>query len=361
MKGARRLGVAIFGVGHVAEPYVRQMRRYKNIRLTGVASRTGANARAFASRVGLPAYASLDELLADPAVDIVVNLCLPTAHAAITTRCLRAGKHVHSEKPLAMTPAEARRLVTFAKRRGLRLSSAPATFLGEAHQTAAKLVREGRIGRVRVVYAEVNHGRIERYHPAPAPFFAVGPLWDVAVYPLTALTAIFGPVRRVCCFGRLVLADRVAKAGLRFRIKTPDFTLALLEFKGGPLVRLTANFYVDRAASKGGGSIEYHGDNGRIWTGDFQSFDTPVECAVGTEKYQRVPLLRRPFPGVEFARGVEELAEAIIEDRPHRCTAGHAAHVVEVVEALQRSIEAKGRSIAVTSGFSRPAPMSWAV
>jgi predicted dehydrogenase len=360
MKHIRPLGVAIFGAGHVAGRYVSQLRRYRGIELTGVASRTAARAEALAAREGLRAFASLDALLADPAVDIVVNLALPVAHAEITTRCLLAGKHVYSEKPLTMNHAEACRLVALANRRGLRLGSAPATFLGEAHQTAAKLIRSGRIGRVRVVYAEVNHGRIERYHPAPAPFFAVGPLWDVAVYPLTALTALFGPVRRVCGFGRVVLPGRVAKGGRKFRVKTPDFTLALLEFKAGPVVRLTANFYVDRDRSKGGGSLEYHGDAGRIWTGDFQNFDAPVECAVGAEKYRRVPPLRRPYRGVEFARGVEDLADAIRENRPHRATGEHAAHIVEVVAAIQRSIKAKGRSITVKSDFSPPAPMLWA-
>src|SRR5690606_761425 len=112
-----------------------------------------------------------------------------TAHARVTEQCLLAGKHVYSEKPLALDYAAARRLVALAERRGLRLGCAPATFLGEAHQTAWKLVRRGRIGPIRVIYAEANHGRIEWYHPAPEPFFAIGPMWDVGVYPITAITA----------------------------------------------------------------------------------------------------------------------------------------------------------------------------
>lgn len=360
MKRSGKLGVAIFGVGHVSGRYADQIRRYKGVELMGVASRRAARAQEFATSRGLRAYASLDELLADPAVDIVVNLALHTVHAEITARCLRAGKHVHSEKPLAMTHADARDLVSLAGRRGLRLSCAPVTFLGEAHQTAWKLIREGTIGRVRVVYAEVNHGQIERYHPTPEPFFEVGPLWDVGVYPLMALTAFFGPVRKASGFGRILLRDRVAKGGRKFRIKTPDFALALLEFKDGPLVRLTANFFVDRDASKGGGSIEYHGDAGRIWVGDFQLFDAPVECAIRQGKYTVVPPLRSPFHGIELGRGVEDLTEAIREGRPHRATGAHAAHIVEVIEAIQRSIAMNGRSVAVKSRFTPPEPMPWA-
>lgn len=315
----------------------------------------------YARRHQLRAYASLNELLAEAAVEIVVNLTLPSAHADVTEQCLATGKHVYSEKPLALDSATARRLVMLARRRGVRLSCAPATFLGEAHQTAWKLIRSGCAGAIRVIYAEVNQGRIERYHPAPEPFFAVGPLWDVGVYPMTVLTAFFGPVRRVCGHGRVILPRRVAKDGHEFRVRTPEFVVALVEFAGGQTVRLTANFYVDRDTSKGGGSIEYHGDAGRIYTGDFQLFDAPVECAIGREGYRRVAPLRAPFHGVEYGRGVAELADAIREDRPHRASGEHAAHVVEVIEAIQHSVARAGRSVAVRSSFLPPTPMPWAM
>lgn len=360
MKNRRRLGVALAGCGHVAAAYVRQLRDHPGLQLIGVAGRGSERARAFATEHGLRAYGSVGEMLADPAVDLVVNIAAHTAHAGITEQCLRAGRHVYSEKPLALDHATARRLVALARRRGLRLGCAPSTFLGEAHQTAGKIVRSGRIGPIRVIYAEVNHGRIEWYHPAPEPFFAVGPLWDVGVYPLTAITALFGPVVSARGWGRVVLSHRVAKGGRKFRIASPDFVVAWLELASGPVVRLTVNFYVDRDRSKGGGSLEYHGDDGRIFTGDFQLFEAKVEWAVGAEKYRRVRPLRRPFRGVEFARGVAELVDAIHENRPHRATGEHAAHVVEVVAAIQRSITAHGRSVAVKSRFPLPAPMPWA-
>lgn len=354
------LGVALVGVGHIADRYVDQISRYRTTRLVGVTSRRFAPAQEFAQRHGLRVYASLDELLADPAVDVVVNLAIHTAHAEINERCLRAGKHVYSEKPFALDGATARRLVALARRRGVRLGSAPATFLGEAHQTAAKLLREGRIGPVRVIYAEVNHGRIENYHPVPEPFFAVGALWDVGVYPLTALTAFFGPVRRVNATARLVLPDRVAKGGRRFRIRTPDFVVATLDLANGAVVRLTTNFYVDRGLSKGGGSIEYHGDRGRLFVGDFQSFDAAVQLSVGAEPYAAVRPARKPYPGIEFGRGLQDMAEAILERRPHRATGAHAAHVIDVIEALHRSMANDGASVRVRSRFRPPAPLPWA-
>lgn len=357
---SRKLGVALVGCGHVAAAYVRQLRNHPGLRLVGVAGRGPDRARQFAAEYGLRAYGSLEEVLVDPAVELVVNLASHTAHAGVTEKCLRAERHVYSEKPLAMNHATARRLVALARRRGLRLGCAPATFLGEAHQTAWKIVRSGQIGPIRVVYAEVNHGRIEWFHPTPEPFFAVGPLWDVGVYPITAITALFGPVVRARGWGRVVLSRRMAKGRRKFRIASPDFIVAWLELASGPVVRLTANFYVDRDRSKGGGSLEYHGDDGRIFTGDFQLFDAPVEWAVGREPYAPVSPLRAPFAGVEFGRGVAEMVEAICAGRPHRATGEHAAHVVEVVEAIQRSMTLEGGAVRVRSKFALPAPMPWA-
>jgi predicted dehydrogenase len=362
MKKARTrvVGVAFAGCGHVADAYVRQLRGHPGLKLLGVASRSADRARQFAAAHDLHAYASVEEMLADPRVDLVVNLTLHTVHARVTAQCLRAGKHVYSEKPLAMDRAAARRLVALARRRGLRLGCAPSTFLGETHQTAARLVRRGRIGPVRVIYAEVNHGRIERYHPAPEPFFAVGPMWDVGVYPITAITAVFGPVASVRAWGGVVLPRREAKGGRAFRITSPDFIVAWLELASGPVVRLTANFYVDRDRSKGGGSVELHGDHGRIWIGDFQLFDAPVEQSTGREPYVRVAPVRPPFAGVDFGRGVCEMVDAIRAGRPHRATGEQAAHVVEVVAAIGRSLDADGGRVRVRSRFPLPAPMPWA-
>lgn len=356
----RPIGVGLVGCGHVADDYVRQLRGHPGVALIGVWARRPERAREFAAIRGLRAYGSLDEMLADPTIDLVVNLTLPAAHADITERSLRAGKHVYSEKPLALDYGAARRLVALSRRRGLRLGCAPATFLGEAQQTAGKLVRQGGCGPIRVVNAEVNHGRIERYHPAPEPFFAVGPLWDVGVYPLTLLTAWFGPVRRVRANAHLLLPRRVAKGGRRFRISTPDWLVAVLELVSGPVVRLTANFYVDRDHSKGGGSIECHGDLGRIYVGDFQVFNAAVECGGAGETYRAVPLAGTPYPGAEFGRGVKEMVDAIHGQRPHRATGEHAAHVVEVAEAIQRSWARDGRVVRVRSRFAPPAPMPWA-
>ena len=203
------MGIGIVGTGNIAGGYARDALTHPEIRLVAATDLDAERAAAFAAEHGCRVHATLDELLADPDVDIVVNLTVHHAHDEVTTRALEAGRHVYSEKPLALHPSEARALVELARSRGLRLGCSPSTFLGEAQQTAAALVRSGRLGTVRAVYAEVDWGRIETWHPAPAPFYDVGVLFDVGVYPLTLATTMLGPARSVRAWGWDLKPDRV--------------------------------------------------------------------------------------------------------------------------------------------------------
>src|SRR5688572_21794971 len=172
-----RLGAAIIGCGNIARPYAQNIITYPHIKLVGVADIDAQRASEFAAEFNCQAYPSVEALLADSATDLVVNLTIPHVHAAISTQALEAGKHVYSEKPMALDAADAQRLVALARERGLRLGCSPSVFMGEASQTAWKVVRSGQLGAVRVVYAEVNGGRIESWHPSPGSFYSVGPMF----------------------------------------------------------------------------------------------------------------------------------------------------------------------------------------
>lgn len=352
-----KIRVAIVGCGNIATRYAEQIKSYPTCELVGFSDVEAKRAQDFAQKFGGRAYANQAELLADPAVELVVNLSIHHAHYAVIKDCLLAGKHVHTEKPITLNYREAKELVELAEARGLRLSSAPITYMGEAQQTAWQLLRSGKAGRVRLAYAEINHGRIEAWHPNPGPFYAVGVLWDVGVYPLTLLTTMFGPVRKVTAAGKVVHPDRVTKEGLAFHITTPDFATAMLEFEEGLTVRFTANFYV--GGGKQGGGLEFIGDLGSVYLGDFQQFNAAVEFATYGKPYEKVEPLRPPFTGVEFARGVEEMSKDMLAGRPQRSTGAHAAHIVEILEAIETSIK-QGGAVAVASDFPRPTPMDWA-
>lgn len=353
---ASPLRVGIVGCGNIAGPYAKTMRPYSQIEFAGATDVLPGRAEEFVSVHGGRAYASLDEMLADPAIDLIVNLTIHHAHPAVIAQCLAAGKHVHSEKPLALTYAEAKVLVEQADAAGLRLSCSPITFMGEAQQTAWKTIRDGALGQVRVVYCEVNWGRIESWHPNPGPFYEVGALFDVGVYPLTLVTTFFGPARRVLAYGAVLYPDRVTKEGIPFHIDTPDWVLAAVELANGTVVRLTTNFYVGHHGKQKG--LEFHGDLGSLYLGSFQDFHAPVEVAEYGKAYAPVPYVREPFQGIEWGRAVVEIAEAMAENRPQRATGAQAAHVVEILCAIQTSYTA-GRAVEVTSSFTPPTPMPW--
>lgn len=352
-----KLSAVIVGCGNIASVYADQIGAYEHVDVTGFCDLIPERAVEFGQRYQRRAYASLEEVLADPKVDLIINLTIHHVHAEVIAKCLEAGKHVHTEKPLAMRYAEARDLVAMADRGGLRLSSAPSTYLGEAAQTCGKFLREGRLGTPRLAYAEMNHGRIESWHPNPAPFYAVGPVWDVAVYPLGVWCALCGPVRRVSAYGKILLPDRTTKEGTPFSVGSPEFVTAVLDFESGMTARLTANFYVSR--SRQGSTMEFHGDAGSLFLSNNLVFNAEVEFSPSGNDFAAVDLVRPGFQGVELARGVQDLAEAILEGRPHRCDAGMAAHVVEVVEAIHDSHTSKS-PVEVRSSFRLPDPMPWA-
>lgn len=353
-----KIRAAIIGCGNIAGPYTQDLRASRQVELVGMTDLDPSRSDTLASKYACQVYPTMAELLADETLDLVVNLTSHQAHRNVTRACLEAGKHVYSEKPLAMTAAEAQELVAIAHQRGLRLGCSPFTFMGEAQQTAWKWIRDDRLGTIRVVYAEVNWGRIETWHPSPESFYEVGPLFDVGVYPLTLLTTIFGPARRVLSYGRTLKPERLTKSGAHFRVGSPDFAVTMVELASGVVARLTTNFYVTQQSKQAG--IEFHGDQGSLYLSSWQRFDAGVEFAEFGQPFSPVPLLKDAYPGTPWGFGVLEMADAILEGRPHRASGEQAAHVVEILCAAAESMQNE-RPVEITSSFSPPEPMGWAV
>jgi predicted dehydrogenase len=346
----------LVGAGIIAESYAAAIARTDGLELAGLTDPRRARAELLAGDHGGRVYATLEELLADDGVDAVVNLTPPQLHYEVSAAALVVGKHVHSEKPLALRHADALRLVALARDRGVRLSSAPSTLLGEAQQTLWKLIREGAVGRVRAVYAEANWDRLERWHPDPRALYAVGPLVDVGVYPLTILTAVVGPVRRVRAWSALLEPERTLRDGTPFTPGAPDFAVAVLEHEDGVVTRLTASFYVGACSQRG---IEVHGDDGSLWLPTWGEANSRLELQPRNGAYAPVELVREPFDGIDWSAALVDLVRAVEEARPHRAGGEHAAHVVEVLNAAERAA-AGGGTVEVASAFEPPQPMDWA-
>ncbi|HEU5361856.1 MAG TPA: Gfo/Idh/MocA family oxidoreductase [Gaiellaceae bacterium] len=348
----------IVGCGNIATPYARSIAAADGVEVAAAVDALPGRAEALVAEFGGVAHASLEALLADEAVDAVVNLTAAVAHVDVTRAALEAGKHVHSEKPLALRHSDAQALVELADERGLLLSASPATLLGEAQQTFWRLVRDGAIGEVRVAYAEANWGRIERWHPTPLSILSVGAMGDVGVYPLAILTAIFGPVRAALGYTTMALAERVDRDGASFTIEVPDFTVALLEHETGLVSRVTASFYTTAGYQRG---IELQGDDGLLWLPTWLDAGSRLLLSPtgNADDYAEVEPLRPPYPGVDWSRPLVDLAAAVREGRRPRASGEHAAHLVEVLEAIERSNREGGR-VAVRSSFPQPEPMPWA-
>ena len=336
------LRLGIVGCGDVAQRYGRSLEPYPDVPIVAVTDTDPGRARALAREWGGEVLPTLDDLLADGRVDCVVNLTPFEFHAEVTRRALEAGKHVHTEKPVALDTAAAQALVDLADRTGLRLSCAPITFMGQGQQAAYRTIQEGRAGEIRLVYADVNHGRIETWHPRPEPFYAIGPLFDVGVYPLTILVAFFGPARRVIAWGGSLLARRVTLDAASFEAGAPDCIVAVVELQTGPVARLTANFYVQHEEKQHG--MQFHGDRGSVLLSTWQDFDADVGFAPYGGAPESIAYDRPAVHGIDWGLALRELDAAIREDRPHAASAERAAHVVEVMCAIRESAE-QGRPV----------------
>jgi predicted dehydrogenase len=352
------VNLGIVGCGNIATPYARAIAAAEGLELVAATDVQPERAEELVAEFGGAAHPTLGALLADDRVDAVVNLTAATAHAAVTEAALEAGKHVHSEKPLALDHSTAAALVALADGRGLCLSASPATLLGEAQQTLWRLLREGAIGRVRVAYAEANWGRVESWHPSPKTLHDVGAMADVGVYPIALLTAIFGPARRVTAFGTTVEPDRHDKHGAAFSIGTPDIVIAVLELADGTVARITASFYVGPGRQRG---LELHGDAGMLYLATWGEFDSRLLLSTtgNGDDYEAQPLLREPYRGIDWSRPLGDLAAAIAEGRRPRASGEHAAHVVEILGAVEASCR-DGGAVDVRSTFTQPSPVEWA-
>jgi predicted dehydrogenase len=352
------LRVGIVGCGNVAGPYARSIATHDEVELVAATDVDPARAAGFAAEHGCRALENLDALLADDQVEVVVNLTVHHAHYEVTKRALVAGRHVYSEKPMALEAEQALELVALAREQGVRLACAPSTFLGDAQQTVGAIIHGGELGPVRAVYADVNWGRIETWHPAPIPFYDVGVLVDVGVYPLTIATAFLGPAMAIEARGWDLMPDRVTTGGERYQIGSPDLILAAVELAGGAVMRLTGSFYVGRPIREPG-RLEFHGDLGSVALSSFQDSDAAIERGPVGGAFEPAPCIREPYRGIDWGRGVADLAQAIRDGRPHRVTGEHAAHVVDILSAARRSMRER-RRIEIDSTFEPPALMNWA-
>lgn len=352
--------IAVVGCGHICNQYGKHIANYPDeLEIAGAMDLDPARAAGFAAEYGGGTYKDFDAVLADDSVDIVLDLTIHHAHFDLNSRALKAGKHVYTEKPMALNFEQARELVRLSKETGRRLGTAPATFLGEGIQTTARFLETDRLGPLRLVYAEVNWAQIERWISSPAAYFTVGPLLDVGVYAITALVYLLGPVRNVWGSSHILKNPRFDQKGMEFPVTAPDFTVGMMEFECGVVARVTTNYYVNSKKMRHLRGLEFHGDDGSLITGCYHNFNPECRFHPYGEGAREVPLLREPTTGMDRALGIADMVAAIRENRPHRACPEQAAHVIEIMEGLQRSSDESQR-VEIHSNFAKPELMDWA-
>lgn len=281
-KSGAKLGIGVIGCGNISMTYLRNAALFAGVELRACADISADMAALRAREYGIRAL-PVDALLADPEVDLVLNLTVPSAHFDITHSALSAGKHVFTEKPLATSAGEGRRLVAEAAKRDLLLGSAPETFLGAAGRRARRLMDEGAIGRAVTGTAFMMGRGMEHWHPNPQFYYQPGggPVFDMGPYYLTMLVNLLGPVARVMAMTtrgqdeRLITAEGPYK-NTSFRVGTPTNILSLLEFHCGATVTFGASWDVFKHSNH---PIELHGTEGSLRLPDPDTFGGTVSLS----------------------------------------------------------------------------------
>jgi predicted dehydrogenase len=350
------LRVGIVGCGNVSRLYLPDFASLSGVELAACTDVDVDRAAALAERGGVRALA-FDELLADPTIDVVLNLTPAPEHARVSLAAIEAGKHVYSEKPLATDLGAARAILVAADRRGVRVGCAPDTFLGGGLQTARDVLDSGAIGTALGAHAAVLHLGPERWHPDPEGFFGPGggPLLDVGPYYIAALVSLLGPVVEVDAIGRATGGTRRIgsgpRAGTTFVATAPTYVIASYRFASGVVAGFTASFDVVASAAP---HLEIHGTEGSILIGDPNVFDGEVSLQrLGADAWEKVPL--RSDAGSVRGIGLAEMTEAITSGRPHRASGELAFHVLEILLATEAAIVGDARPIRST--VERPLPI----
>jgi len=286
--------IGVIGCGNISPIYLQAGKRFEILEVAACADIDLERAKARAAEFDIPKACSVEELLADPDIDIVVNLTIPKAHSPVGLTVLQAGKSVYNEKPLAALREEAQPLLTTARERGLRVGGAPDTFLGGGLQTCRKLIDDGVIGEpVAATAFMMGHGH-ESWHPDPAFYYQVGggPMFDMGPYYLTALINLLGPVRRVTGSTRISFPERTItsqpKYGTKIEVKTPTHIAGVLDFASGAIGTIITSFDVWGHHAP---IIEIYGSEGTLSVPDPNTFGGVVRVRKAREQeWVEVPL-----------------------------------------------------------------------
>jgi predicted dehydrogenase len=354
-----KLGIGIIGCGNISSAYLKAMASFPVLDIRGIADLNRGLAEQRAGEFNLVAR-GIEELLADPEIQLIVNLTVPKAHVAVGLQALAQGKHTYSEKPLGVTFAEGRTLAETAKASGLRIGAAPDTFLGGAHQTARGIMDTGVLGVPVGGTATFMCPGHERWHPNPDFYYEAGggPMLDMGPYYITDLVNLLGPVAKVAGFAIAPRKERIITSqprnGEKIPVHIPTHVSGVMAFECGAVVQIGMSFDV---AGHKHVPLEIYGTEGTLIVPDPNHFGGDIELLKKGGSFEPQPTTQPYADGNYRSLGVADMAHAILTGRPHRASGDLALHVLEVMEAFGTAAET-GQTVTITTRPERPVPLS---
>lgn len=333
----KTIKAAIVGCGAISDIYMQNLtERFQIIELVACTDLNQERMRQQAEKYHLRT-GSYQEILEDPAIEMIINLTNPGAHYQITRSALEHKKHVFSEKMIAVTLEEGKELCRLAKEQGVRLGVAPDTFLGGSIQTARYIVEKGLIGEVLSAVVSLNRNFDIFGDILPHLHKKGGNLpFDCGCYYMTALASMIGPAKRVCGFARLHRPERINRRvgdpafGEKVQVEAENIVTAAVEYANGVLatVHFNSESVMDERPC-----LELYGTEGILIMGDPNTFESPVYV-----KKMLGETIRFPFTHgyTQNARGVgaAEMAWSIRQGRAHRAGMEMAYHVFELIHGM---------------------------
>jgi predicted dehydrogenase len=350
----------VIGCGKISDAYFNATKKFPILEIAACADLVLDRAQEKAEQHGIPKACTPDDLIADPEIEIIINLTIPAAHHSVSKAALLAGKHVHVEKPLTVTREEGAELLEIARSKGLRIGCAPDTFLGGGHQTCRKLIDDGWIGEpVAATAFMMGHGH-ESWHPAPEFYYKAGggPMFDMGPYYLTALVNMIGPMTRVTGLTRITFPERTITsqplAGTRITVDVPTHIAGVMDFANGAIGTIITSFDVWGAPNFS--PIVIYGTEGTLAVPDPNGFGGTVRFkSKRMKEFAEVPL---SHGHTENGRGIgaADIAYAIRSGRPHRVNGDLAYHVLEAMWGFHDASDS-GTHYKMQSTVERPAPL----
>ncbi len=349
------MNVGIIGCGNISDTYFKSQKIYNNFKVVACSDIDIEVAEKSAKVFNVKSQ-SVDEILSNNEIDLIINLTIPSAHKEIIINSLNAGKHCFSEKPLAMNFIEGKEIQELSMKNNLYVGCAPDTFLGAAGQKARSLIDENKIGGVVLgTFNLMSHG-MEHWHPNPDFFFkpGAGPVFDIGVYYITQLVNLIGPVKNISSISGTVSKERTITSQPRFgekiKVETPTTLIGTLEFHNNAKIQFFCSWDVWKHNHS---TIELYGLNGSMIVPDPNFFSGDILISNKEADWQVINndnmLLGIPNQkdnnGSKIANyrgiGLSEMINSIKNKTISRCSLELSIHVLEVMEGIIKSAETK--------------------